>query len=227
MRVRSRFSQSMSSRFCTIVLVVFALALLAGCGSQREILLAEQRSELDSLYEVSLRLAERVQALEDSLQFYDDVESGQYFRDRRMLVQEIERLEYEIGLFQDGGRTLQTILVDDLFAPASAELTDGGRRRLTVLADTLKSGWIGYQIRVEGHSDSTPIGPSISSQYPSNWELSAARASAVVRFLVEEHEIPAGQIAVTSHGSTRPVARNDIAEGRRANRRIRIAVVPR
>lgn len=71
-------------------------------------------------------------------------------------------------------------------------------------------------IRVEGFTDNRPIS---TGRYPSNWELSAARASAVVRMLAAEGVAPA-RMAAIGYGAYQPVARNDTEEGRRRNRRV-------
>jgi chemotaxis protein MotB len=179
------------------------------------------------MYASNRELAEELTVLRDSIQFYDDIDSGQYYRDRRILEQEIQRLEYEASVCRDGGRTIETLTVDEVFRPGSADITSAGMARLAVLADSLKSAYGGYNIRVEGHSDSTPLGSSLQSVYPSNWELAAGRAAAVVRYLEDDGGLPADHIEIVSFGSTRPIAVNETAEGRRQNRRIRIAVVPR
>lgn len=225
--IRSPIQFAMHRTFgvCLIV-VTIAAAASAGCSGPNE-LVASQGAELDSVYAVNRDLQERLIALGDSLQFYSDIESGQYYRDRRMLTQEIEKLQYEVSVCRDGGRTIEMLSVDALFVPASAILTDAGRTRIDAMADTLKSRHAGDIIRIEGHADSTPVGSRLEATYPSNWELSAARAAAIVRYLVDEHDLPTGQIEVASYGSTRPIARNDTAEGRRENRRIRVAVVVR
>ncbi len=212
-------------RPCTLF-AALAASLLVGCSGPNELVM-QRDAELDSMYTVNRGLEERLAALRDSVQFYSDIETGQYYRDRRAQEQRILKLEYDLSVCRDGGRTIQTLLVEALFEPASATLTSEGRARIDEMADTLKVHHTGDVIRVEGHADSTPIGPGLEETYPSNWELSAARAAAIVRYLVDEHDLPTGQIEVASYGSTRPVARNDTAEGRRENRRIRVAVVTR
>lgn len=79
-------------------------------------------------------------------------------------------------------------------------------------------------IRIEGHSDPIPLGPSLRDRYPSNWELSAARASAVARALIDEYELSPGRVEVVAYGDAQPIATNDTAEGRKQNRRVRIAL---
>lgn len=207
-----------------VLLLVLGI-LSMGCATQEQ-LVARQGAELDSMYAENRGLREQMRVLRDSLQFLDDIDSGQYYRDRRMLEQEIDRLEYELVVCGEGGRTIQTLLVDDLFEPASANLQEVSLGLLAGVADTLASLPPSYRFRVEGYADSTPIGGSLREQYPSNWELSAARAAAVVRHLVERYELEDNRFEVVSLGTTRPVTTNSTAEGRRRNRRIEIAVVP-
>jgi len=75
---------------------------------------------------------------------------------------------------------------------------------------------------IEGHTCSLPIK---TSRYPSNWELSAARACAVVRYLVEQWEIDPVRFAATGYAASRPVAPNDREEGRAKNRRVEIVLL--
>lgn len=77
-------------------------------------------------------------------------------------------------------------------------------------------------IRVEGHADNVEIGPSLKSRYPSNWELSKARASGVVRYLVEKGGLDSARLSSVGYGDSRPAATNAIEEGRMKNRRVEI-----
>lgn len=210
-------------------LAVFLLAASSmattGCTGQKE-LIASHEAELDSVYAVTADLRAEIRMLRDSLQFYDDIDSGQYDRDRRLLVQQIERLQYDVGVCLDGGQTVRMLLVEDLFEPASALLTDAGREMLAEVAEGLRREHDGRLVRIEGHSDSTPIGASLLDRYPSNWELSADRAAAVVRFLVDVEGLPERQVELAAFGSSRPIAVESSAAGRSRNRRIRVAVMP-
>lgn len=101
-----------------------------------------------------------------------------------------------------------------LFAPASAALTGGGRGLLDNLASTLKT--LPYALSVEGHTDNVPIR---TPRYPSNWELAAARASAVTRHLIEQG-VAAERVRAIGYADTRPRADNATPEGRARNRRV-------
>ena len=75
---------------------------------------------------------------------------------------------------------------------------------------------------MEGHADNVEIGPSLKSRYPSNWELSKARASGVVRYLVEKGGLDSARLSSVGYGDSRPTATNAIEEGRTKNRRVEI-----
>jgi chemotaxis protein MotB len=81
-------------------------------------------------------------------------------------------------------------------------------------------------INVEGHTDNVPIGPELARRYPTNWELSAARATNVARYLQETIGIDPTVLSATGYGEYHPVASNDTEEGRARNRRIEIVLVP-
>ncbi len=81
-------------------------------------------------------------------------------------------------------------------------------------------------INVEGHTDDVPIGPELARRYPTNWELSAARATNVARYLQEKIGIDPSLLSATGYGEYHPVASNEDEEGRARNRRIEIVLVP-
>lgn len=113
-----------------------------------------------------------------------------------------------------------------LFAPGSAELTPAARRTIDQLADRLVTG-MGAEprpIRVEGHTDNTPI---TTAKYPSNWELSTARATTIVKYLVDSHQLPPQQLSAAGYGEFRPVANNSSIEGKHKNRRVDIVILNR
>lgn len=106
-----------------------------------------------------------------------------------------------------------------LFDSGQAILRPEGQRLLAPIARSLRG--LPNPIRVEGHTDDAPIA---TAQFASNWDLSAIRASAVVRTLIG-NRIPDGRLQATGYGDTRPVADNGTAAGRAANRRVEIYVL--
>jgi chemotaxis protein MotB len=211
--------------FAPALLLILLAPTLTGCTAQRELIDRQQRT-IDSLRTENAVLHDRTATLADSLQFYDDVESGAYYRQMRTLRDRLTRLTYETSLLRDRGITVATLQADALFEPASATLRQHGIDQLVEIAEDLQSTYPQRQIRVEGHADNVPLGPSLQEVYPSNWELSAARAAAVARHLIDTHEVNPDRFGILGFGSTRPVADNDTAAGRWLNRRVRIAVLP-
>ncbi|MBP7146462.1 MAG: flagellar motor protein MotB [Acidobacteria bacterium] len=104
------------------------------------------------------------------------------------------------------------------FARGSAVLEPDVHAMLDGLARLIADS--GKEAVVEGHTDSLPIG---SATFPSNWELSAARAGAVVRYLVA-HGVPGNRIEAVGRADTRPLADNRTEDGMRRNRRVEILI---
>jgi len=82
-------------------------------------------------------------------------------------------------------------------------------------------------INIEGHTDNVPIGAELSKKYPTNWELSAARATNVARYLQEKIGMNPRLLSATGYGEYQPIASNETEEGRTRNRRIEIVLVPK
>lgn len=119
-----------------------------------------------------------------------------------------------------------TLPAQKLFPPGSVEISKEGRDLLKQLGNILK-GIEGKVIYIEGHSDNAKITGSLKRKYPTNWELSAARAVKVVRFLIEEVGVPPEKLAAVAYSEYRPIADNSTSEGRAKNRRIVVTLVPR
>jgi chemotaxis protein MotB len=112
-----------------------------------------------------------------------------------------------------------------LFDSGKAEVKQGGIEVLAKVVDILKAVQ-DKAIRIEGHTDNVQIVGNLTKRFPTNWELSAARAINVTRYLQGQGIDPAVLVAV-ANGEYRPVAPNDTDEGRAKNRRIEIVLVPR
>lgn len=131
----------------------------------------------------------------------------------------------EINLEQTGGK-LRVGLVDKiLFDPGEAEISKRGEEVLSRVAEAL-AAIPGKQIQVSGHTDRMPINSKLVERYPTNWELSAARALHVVRFLAEKANVPPDRLVASGYGEFHPVASNKTPAGRAKNRRIEILLTP-
>jgi chemotaxis protein MotB len=75
---------------------------------------------------------------------------------------------------------------------------------------------------VEGHTDNIPIN---TTQFPSNWELSSARASNGLKYLIQHFQVEPAKISATGYGEFRPLAENSTSEGRSKNRRVDIVML--
>lgn len=106
------------------------------------------------------------------------------------------------------------------FAVGRAEVTRDAGRLIASVADELGSG--GYDLRIEGHTDDTPVR---AGRYRSNWELSTARAGAVVAYLIEELAFPPERLSAAGYGEFHPRVPNDSPDNRARNRRIDIVVL--
>ncbi|SEA47764.1 chemotaxis protein MotB [Thalassobacillus cyri] len=107
-----------------------------------------------------------------------------------------------------------------LFESAEAEVLESGKPFLSKVGTLLKN--IPNDITVEGHTDDRPIS---TFRYPSNWELSGARASSVIRYIIGETSLERERFSAVAYGDTRPAAPNDSPENWGKNRRVEIVIL--
>lgn len=123
------------------------------------------------------------------------------------------------------GKLKVTFVDKILFDTGSVLIHPRGRKALLHIAGSLKED-PSQAVVVEGHTDKVPIGIALRRIYPTNWELSTARASAVVRFLQEEGGLDPERLSASGYSYYRPLGSNETEEGRRENRRIEIILMP-
>lgn len=119
------------------------------------------------------------------------------------------------------GRMVVVLATDILFGSGSASLSKDGKAAIAEVARLL-TDIPDRKFQVEGHSDNVPIS---TAQYPSNWELASGRAVNVVKAMIDAG-MPKERISAASYADSRPAQPNDSAEGKAANRRIEISIVP-
>lgn len=190
------------------------------------------RSELERLgRNVDQLLSERGtlrSALEDAKARLEELRKAQaaaeqraaLFRDLLMKFQKMVDAGELTIVLRDGRMVIQ-LPNDVLFDSAKVDIKPAGKAALKQLASiltTLKD----RRFQVAGHTDNVPIQ---TSRFPSNWELSAARAVEVTRFLIE-HGVEPRQLSAAGYGEFDPIADNDTPESRAKNRRIEITLVP-
>jgi chemotaxis protein MotB len=112
-----------------------------------------------------------------------------------------------------------------LFEFGKADLTPEGEKILKKVGEALKN-ITGKKIRVTGHTDNVPIHPDYVHKFPSNWELSAARAASVVRYFQENPGLDPRDLEAVGRSFYHPEDSNDTKEGRARNRRVEILIAP-
>lgn len=113
-----------------------------------------------------------------------------------------------------------------LFDSGQAQVKPAGVQVLKQVADVLNK-ITDKQIRIEGHTDNVPISTKLQGRYKTNWELSTARATTVVRFLIDQGGVDRQYLSAVGYADTQPLASNDSEEGRSSNRRIEIVLYPK
>lgn len=107
-----------------------------------------------------------------------------------------------------------------LFDSAEAVILNSGKPFLNKIGTLLDE--IPNAVKVEGHTDNRPIS---NYRYPSNWELSGARAGSVVRYFIEEHQLDEARFLIGGYGDTRPVTKENNEDAWRENRRVEIVIL--
>ncbi len=133
---------------------------------------------------------------------------------------EKQNLRHQVTVRQEERGLVISFQETILFAKGSATLTPEARRVISRVGNILKE--VPNYIRVEGHTCDLPIN---TPQFPSNWELSSARATNVVRELITASGIPPERLSATGYGEYRPRYPNDTEEHRQLNRRIDILIL--
>lgn len=191
-------------------------------AEQKQLEIAKLRQELDATAQEKLRVeqekarveAEKEKAIAELNRTYNNLVAE--------LKEEIKQGEIEVVQLKD---KLSLSMVEKiLFDSGSSVIKKHGKEVLDRVAGILKKV-SDRQIRIEGHTDNVPIGERIKEKFPTNWELSTARATNVVKYLIEKGVDP-NLLSPAGYGQYRPVAPNDTEEGRAKNRRIEIVLIP-
>jgi chemotaxis protein MotB len=189
-------------------------------GTEREQLAAnveELRATRDKLQEnlalTSTQLAQRNAEVQQLRSTYDGLVSD--------LQSEVASGRIQIEQLRDG---LNVKLAQGvLFPSGSAQVGPEGADVLGKVAKRLLE--LPHRVQVQGHTDDVPISGRLAERYPTNWELAGARAASVVRILAQDG-VPPARLTAVSFADTEPRAPNATPEGKAANRRIEIRLVP-
>lgn len=182
------------------------------------------KQKIAALEQNRTAMQERVGSLEQekaSLLAAGQQQQRQYEELVRGLSQEVQKGQLQVRQYQN---MLAVDLAEQIFFDSGrAKLKPGGKDVLKKVAEALK-GYESKVIRVVGHTDNVPVAKPLRATFPTNWELSVARATNVVRFL-QENGVPPERMVASGRSEYDPVAANDTPEGRQKNRRIEILLI--
>src|SRR5881409_1168912 len=210
---------------------------LTDAGKRNEQLTADRAQLERTLTMKSGELGQRVSALEgDNARLTKELAEAQKAREEKVrevsstyeqmvakMKGEIDRGQVTISELK--GKLTVNVVEAVLFDSGKAEIKQEGLVVLGKVIEILKTV-NDKAIRIEGHTDNKPIVGPLTQRYPSNWELSAARAITVARYLQKQGIEPAA-LSAAAFGEFRSVADNATQEGRAKNRRIEIVLVPK
>lgn len=211
--------------------------LASGSASAREEIakLQKQASELEAN---AARIAkEREQLRQEQSQLAATLEQERLAKEEE--IKRLTRTQEELSKsLQDeiskGNITIQQVrdrltinMVDRvLFDSGQAQVKPAGMKVLKQVGDVLNK-ISDKQIRIEGHTDNVPISSKLQDRFKTNWELSTARATTVVRYLIDQGGVDRQYLSAVGYADTHPLASNDSEEGRSSNRRIEIVLYPK
>jgi chemotaxis protein MotB len=190
-------------------------AAKAELDQQRERLEAEKKDLLALKEELSKSVQSKDEELSKLKGTYDELQEKM----------KAEIAKGDIQLSNVGGRLKVDLIDKVLFDSGEADISKRGEEVLARVGAVL-ARMEDKQIQVSGHTDDAPISARLLNQYPTNWELSAARATHVVRFLQEKAGVPGRRLTSSGYGPYHPVASNARPTGRARNRRIEILLTP-
>lgn len=221
------------NRYRLVSAVVVASAVMGGCVSTGtyEKLEADKNQQIATLQKEKSSQQEQIAALEKqkteleqqktALQATTQERQTQYDALVQKLSAEVQKGELQVRQYQN---MLSVDVAEQIFFDSGhADLKESGKAVLKKVGEALKS-YENKLIRVAGYTDNVPIAKGLQKAYPTNWELSVARATNVVRYL-QEVGVPPERMVASGRGEYGPIASNDTPEGRQKNRRIEIMLI--
>src|SRR5919201_710871 len=216
-RLCDRGDHQMRKTFGTIIALALVPLAAAGCVSKSEYTKAVQSAEARqaTLDAENMRLKSD---LADAGKRNEQLKAD-------LMLKSGELGKGQVTISELKGKLTVNMVEAILFDSGRAEVKPEGLIVLGKVIEILKTV-NDKAIRIEGHTDNKPIVGPLTQRYPTNWELSAARAINVARYL-QKQGIEPGSLSSAAFGEFKPVADNSTLEGRAKNRRIEIVLVPK
>ena len=177
------------------------------------------RTRVRELQKNLVAVQKKLLRFEDRIRFQSQLEKdmkAQLSRERRRGIVQVRR---------EGDRVLISIASAILFKSGSAKIRSESKALLVKFSSLLRR-YANREVQVQGHTDNVQISDRLAERWETNWELSAARATRVLRYFVEVGNLDPRRVSGAGMGEFRPIADNDTREGRRTNRRIEIIIYP-
>jgi chemotaxis protein MotB len=243
------------SRFATfakVALAVGVVLLAAGCSGKKDVaiaakddtirkqeeLIAKERSDKDQLTDANKALAEQNKTIAEkngaiiAAQSAQLAQTNQKLDGLEALVKELKVAPRPADGVTDGmaygtrnGAIVLTVAGQSLFDSGKAELKSSSHTTLMNVCKAIKSKFPNNVIRVEGHTDSTPVVHN-KAKYPDNMALSVARARSVYDFMIKDGGIAAHKMFLAGYGASQPLTPEKTAADRAKNRRVEIVIMP-
>lgn len=201
--------------------------------------------------ELQTQLSASREAREQSLKLQQDVgklnqqnaetqdELNAAIKEKEAAMAEVREAQRDLSTTLDKQITAGDVLIQEkhgqlvvdvsdqlLFEKGQAEVSEAGQQLLTDVAKSIKRLPPKLRFQVGGHTDSQRVvSPELVERYPTNWELSTARATNVVRFLQEKGKVPGRQLIAAGFAQYRPASSNNTEKGRQKNRRIEVVIL--
>ena len=194
-----------------------------GLQAQIDKLQSENKGLLESIEGLKLELKQEKMAVQQKEEKISEID-----RTRQEIETSLKKqiLQKDIKIEEFEGKLKVTFVDKILFDSGSVTIKQIGQEVLLRLADSFRDNEA-QNLVIEGHTDDVQIGSVLQERFPTNWELSTARATAVVRFFQEKGDIEPERLTASGFSFYRPVDSNETEEGRKQNRRIEIILVPK
>ncbi len=198
-----------------VIVLLVAVSMIAGCTVGFYKRWPTDKSRIEELSKDLERLQrmrdDETRELQDTMRLLE-----------RRLKKELGEKEIRLEMAERG--LVITFVEEVLFDSGKAKIKEGAYEKLQKVARVLREKVPEKNIAIEGHTDDQPIK---YSGWKSNWELSTARATSVLHYLVDEASISPERLQATGYGEYRPVDTNMDEEGKKKNRRVEIIILPR